>query len=298
MKRVLITGDNSYIGQSVMKWLKIRPREYEVSICSVLNDAWREIDFTQFDTVFHVAEIEDEVETRKNKDKFAEKSYELLVKIADHAKQSGVEHFVFLSTMAVFGLELGVITLETPTNPKTAFAKSKLRSEEYLHSIETESFKVAVVRPPMVYGYGSTGNYHRLSKFAQTARIFPDYKNRRSMLHIDNLCEFLDFIFHFASTGTFHPQNHEYARTGSVALKIAFIHDKPLRLTSFFDPIIKLLLGRVRTIDRAFGTLIYTPEMSRIEIDYQIRRFEESIERSEKEIAIDYEYWPRQYGDY
>lgn len=43
----------------------------------------------------------------------------------------------------------------------------------------------------MIFGKDSKGNYPKLAKIAQKLPIFPDIKNERSMLHIDNLCEFI-----------------------------------------------------------------------------------------------------------
>ena len=143
----------------------------------------------------------------------------------------------------------------------------------------------------MVYGHGSRGNYNRLSKLARFLPFFPDYPNKRSMLHIDNLCELLNFIIDLKKDGMFYPQNNEYARTSEVALKIATVHNKNLRLVSGFNPIIKLLIGKIGIITTAFGSLHYEPFMSEAGYDYRIRRFEESIERTENDIPIELKYW-------
>ena len=60
--------------------------------------------------------------------------------------------------------------------------------------MEDEYFHVAVVRPPMICGKGSKGNYPVLAKLAKKLPVFPDIKNVRSMLHIENLCEFLTLL--------------------------------------------------------------------------------------------------------
>lgn len=54
-----------------------------------------------------------------------------------------------------------------------------------------EAFRVIVLRPPMIYGKGSKGNYPTLAKLAKKLPVFPNIDNQRSMLHIENFCEFL-----------------------------------------------------------------------------------------------------------
>lgn len=294
MRRVLIAGDNSYIGNCAKPWLEQYNNEFAVDIISLADDSWLNLDFSSYETVFHAAELpphKDNKETRKVKDEFSAEAYELLKRVANKAKAEDVGQFLFISTMAVFGLDEGVITVDTPVNPKTEFAKRKFESEKFLRSIESDDFKVLIVRPPMVYGYGSSGNYNRLSKLAKKLPFFPDYKNKRSMIHIDNLCELFRYLIDFRQSGTYHPQNVEYARTSEVALKIAIHHNNFTRLTSFFDPLIKFLIGKSKLVTIAFGTLYYDKEISECGYPYHVRRFEESIERTESEIPIDLKYW-------
>ena len=57
MKRVLITGANSYVGTNVEKWLMKEPDKYYVETLDMKDPNWREFDFSKFDVVFHVAGI-------------------------------------------------------------------------------------------------------------------------------------------------------------------------------------------------------------------------------------------------
>jgi UDP-glucose 4-epimerase len=90
--------------------------------------------------------------------------------------------------------------------------------------LESDDFKIVVIRPPMIYGKGSKGNYPRLAKMAQKIPVFPDMENERSMLHIDNLCEFIRVMIENGESGLFFPQNKEYVKTSEMVRLIAEVH--------------------------------------------------------------------------
>ena len=55
MKKVLITGANSYIGTNVEQWLLKEPDKYHVETLDMKDPNWINFDFSKFDVVFHVA---------------------------------------------------------------------------------------------------------------------------------------------------------------------------------------------------------------------------------------------------
>ena len=67
MKRILITGANSYIGTSFEKWLQQWPDKYYVNTIDMIDGSWRQKSFTGYDVVFHVAGIAHVKETKKTK---------------------------------------------------------------------------------------------------------------------------------------------------------------------------------------------------------------------------------------
>ena len=104
MKRILITGANSYIGTSFEKWITQWPEEYNVDTVGTRNDEWKELDFSSYDTIFHVAGIAHIKETKENEFIYYEVNRDLAVHVAKKAKLEKVKHFIFLSTMSVYGL--------------------------------------------------------------------------------------------------------------------------------------------------------------------------------------------------
>ena len=56
-KRILVTGVNSYIGNTFREYMQQYPDEAVIEGVSVRNDAWKTLDFSGFDCVFDVAGI-------------------------------------------------------------------------------------------------------------------------------------------------------------------------------------------------------------------------------------------------
>lgn len=284
MKRILITGANSYIGTSFEKWMKQWPDSYYVDTVGTRDDKWKNIDFGTFDVVFHVAGIAHVSSNPKMEDLYYKVNRDLTIEIAKKAKEQGVKQFIFMSSIIVYGdsgKNKRVINRNTVPNPSNFYGKSKLQAEQGIMSLTSESFKLVIVRPPMIYGKGSKGNYPKLSKLARWTPIFPDYKNERSMLHIDNLCEFLRIIIDQEKSGLFFPQNKEYVNTSELVRLISNYHGKKIWSPKIFNSLISQLSGN-NVINKMFGNLVYEKSLSQYEdVNYHIRSLYESIDKTE-----------------
>lgn len=255
MKRILITGAKSYIGESVREYLMKEPDKYDVQIKDTIGWEPAVFDFSNYDVVFNVAGIAHIKETNANRHFYYDVNRDLVIKIAKTAKAAGVKQFILLSTMSVYGLTIGYIKKDTPTNPVNAYGKSKVEADEEIWKLENENFKFACLRPPMIYGKGCKGNYQALRKFALKSPVFPNYWNQRSMLYIGNLCEFVKECIDKESHGLFFPQNEEYTNTSEMVKIIAEVHGKRIRMTKIFNLAVKIAL--VKTVKKVFGNLIY-----------------------------------------
>ena len=234
MKKILITGANSYIGTSFEKYMQQWPEEYQVDTVDMLNGTWREKSFVGYDVIFHVAGIahSDSGKISEERSKmYYRVNRDLTIEVAEKAKKEGVKQFVFLSSMAVYGLatpigKSRIISLDTPLSPDNSYGDSKKQAEEGILPMEDASFKVVILRPPMIYGHGSKGNYPTLSKLARKLPVFPRVKNHRSMLYIEHLSEFVRLMIENEEQGIFWPQNREYSNTSEVVQMIARAHNK------------------------------------------------------------------------
>jgi len=261
MKRILITGKNSYVGNSFAEWVSQYPDKYEVDKISLRNDDWKKKDFSKYDVVLHVAGIAHRKEKKRDKDLYFRVNRDLAYEVAKKAKKEGVSQFIFLSSMSVYGMETGVITRDTVPQPKSLYGKSKLEAEKLIEHLNDQTFKVAILRPPMVYGKGCKGNYPKLAKLAKITPLFPDIDNKRSMIFVDNLSKFLKVIIDNNQSGLFFPQNNEYVNTSELVELIAKYNNKKIKLTKLFNPIINSLKFN-STVKKIFGTLIYEKNIS------------------------------------
>jgi nucleoside-diphosphate-sugar epimerase len=285
-KKILITGKGSYIGTSLEKWLQQWPDQYLVDKITVKDDFWKTYDFSKCDAVFHVAGIVHQKEKPEMENLYFAVNRDLALEVAKKAKLSGVHQFIFMSSMSVYGLEgkIGetvVITKDTPCHPNTFYGRSKYEAEQELQKLEDESFKVVIIRPPMVYGKGCKGNYARLVDFVLRTPFFPDIKNKRSMIYIENLTEFVNLVIENCSSGLFFPQNSEYVKTSEMVESIAEIHRKKIKLTKSFNLILRFL--KTSTINKVFGDLVYEKEMSKFKNNYCVKDFKTSILITERQ---------------
>ncbi len=291
MKKILITGANSYIGMSFADYLAQLEfaGKYEVDTLDMIGDAWRSYDFSKYDAVYHVAGIAHS-DNGKISEERAKLYYavntNLTVECATKAKEAGVKQFVFMSSAIVYGDSAPIgkeklITRDTPVNPANCYGDSKVQAENGLRPLDCDTFKVVILRPPMIFGKGSKGNYPLLSKLAQKLPVFPKVENKRSMLYIGNLVEFVRLMIENGERGTFWPQNPQYSNTSEVISLIAKAHNKRCVLIPGFGWALKLMSHVTGLVNKAFGNLAYEQEMSVYKEPYQKFSLEEAIGKTE-----------------
>lgn len=283
MKKILITGAGSYIGTSFENYLERFKGEYSVDTVDMVDGSWREKSFSGYDAVFHVAGIAHIKETKDNAHIYYEVNRDLVKDVAEKAKSDNVKQFVFLSSMSVYGLTKGRITEKTKLNPNTNYGKSKFEAENLIAPLQDEKFNVVILRPPMIYGKDCKGNYRTLRKFALKLKFFPYVKNERSMLYVENLCEFVKLMIDNNESGVFYPQNDEYTNTSEMVKTIAATHGRKVRLVKGFGWALKFLGLFTGIVNKAFGSLTYDKDMSKYKEEYIRCQLVQSIEETEGE---------------
>ena len=275
MKRVLITGAGSYIGTSFENWVRERyPGEFNVDTVDMVDGSWRGKCFSGYDAVFHVAGIAHADVGRVSEDRKAlyyKVNRGLAIETARKARAEGVKQFIFMSSMIIYGESAGlgkrkVITRETKPHPANFYGDSKWQADKGVRKLATEAFHVAVLRPPMIYGKGSKGNYPLLAKLAKKLPVFPDIENERSMLYIGNLCEFLCRLIRFGEGGIYFPQNAEYVKTSEMVRLIAEASGHKIWVTKVLNPavwVLGMMPGKMgRLVGKAFGSVVYDASLS------------------------------------
>ena len=271
MKKVLITGANSYIGVSFENYVKEHyASELFVDTVDMIDGSWRDKNFGEFDIIYHVAGIAHadvgnvSEETKK---KYYAINTDLSIETCQKAKIEGAKQFVFMSSAIIYG-------------------DSKWQADKGVRELADEKFLVTVLRPPMIYGKGSKGNYPTLAKMAKRLPVFPDVVNERSMLYIESLCECLCQVMIRGEDGIFWPQNPEYTRTSEMVQTIAEVSGHKIVVSKVWNWVVglaRLVPGKTRGLaDKAFGNLSYDQNISTYDFEYQMISLKESIRRTER----------------
>lgn len=299
-KKVLITGAGSYIGQSFINYAKKNyPDNFEIEELDLMETSWKNVSFSKYDIVYHVAGIAHAdvgKVSEETKEKYYKVNTDLTVEVAKKAKEDGVREFIFMSSMIIYGESAPygkkkVIDENTVPMPANFYGDSKLQADVAVRTLADEKFKVIVLRPPMIYGKESKGNYPILAKIARKLPVFPNVNNERSMLHIDNLCEFLCQILLVRETNdnaiVLIPQNAEWINTSAMVKEIANVSGKNIIELKVLKPAVIVgskIPGKIGgMVNKAFGNNCYAHNISVYSnIDYQKITLKESIKLTEK----------------
>lgn len=281
-KKILITGKTSYIGRSFQKYIEIYNQKnpemrYEVDAISVRGEEWKQYDFSKYDVVLHLAGIAHVDIGKGNQKELQEKYYrvnrDLTIEVANKAKLSGVKQFIFMSSIIVYGdsAPIGkqkIITKDTIPSPSNFYGDSKLQAEKGIQQLEDDTFKVVIIRSPMIYGKGCKGNYEKLEKLASITPIFPKIDNQRSMLDVRYLDQYLLNLIKKEKRGIFFPQDKEYVNVSKMVQKLGKDMGKKICLVPGFQRILKILGksgGRIGIIiNKVFGNLVYDKSLKNI----------------------------------
>lgn len=290
MKKILITGANSYIGTSFEKYIyENYPDEYQIDTLDMMDPNWKEYDFSGYDSIFHVAGIAhaDVGNVSKETEKlYYQVNCDLAYETALKAKKSKVKQFIYMSSIIVYGEsapygKTKIITKDTKPEPANFYGDSKLQAEIKLSPLQDDSFNLVIIRPPMIYGKGSKGNYPMLSKLAKKLPVFPKINNQRSVLYVENLCEFVRLVISNNDQGIYYPQNSEYASTTVIVKTI----NPEIRISGILNPgvfISSKIPGKISGLcNKAFGNLVYEKSMSQYSENYCRFDLRKSIEKTE-----------------
>ena len=319
MTRILITGANSFVGTNIERWLMRQPDCYQVDTVDTMNDAWKQADFSRYDVVFHVAGIAHVDPKPEMAPLYYKVNRDLAIEVAKCARDKGVKQFIYMSSGIVYkvskSLKGDVRTPDTLPNPNDFYGDSKLQAERGVVNVNFnadvnpnpnlngdvnlnlngninvdvnpnpnlngDGMKVCILRPPMIYGPGSKGNFLRLGWLATKTPVFPEWHNKRSMLYIDNLAEFVRQIIDREMSGTFFPQNAELVDTVEIVKYFAKKYHHRIWISRIFNPLVWLASFFLPQVPKMFADCYYVPEMSKYEFDYQIVSFEDSLKRLE-----------------
>ena len=281
MKKILITGTDSYIGNSIKSWLSKFPNEYQIDEVDMRNDCWKDMSFSGYNVILHIAAIVHINEKDELWPLYQRVNTELPYLVAKKAKEEGVDHFVFFSTKGVYKPNTPFIDRDTVPQPTKLYGKSKLGGEKLLIPLNDDGFRVSILRPAVVYGEGSKGNFPKLQSLARKINFFPKKENKRSMIYIWNLCEYVRLLINDPLDDIIlYPQNAEYIGTLDIMCALWKENNKKYHLSRFIAWGVNVLLKLpgMETVKTMFTDTVYDAKISNdFDNRYCVYSFEDSI---------------------
>ena len=260
--KLLITGSTGFVGSYFVSKYKDK---YEIKTFSFLKDDINTLDCNEIDVVFHLSALVHQM-NEVDAIEYEKVNVRQTLDLAKKAKESGVKHFVFMSTVKVYGEETSsVYTENTICNPEDEYGKSKLKAELELLKLENENFKISILRTPIIYGYGVKANIKNLVNLVNKVPVLPFGKidNRRSMVYVGNICHLVDEIITQQKAGIFLASDDEPLSTSMLIKLIAKNLRKRVYLIKipFFESFLKILKPSFHK--RLYGSLEVDNTISR-----------------------------------
>lgn len=264
--KILLTGATGFIGS----YFRNHNRSYEILPFSFQHDNISISEFSKYDAILHLAALVHQMKTA-NLAEYEAINLQKTLKLAAKAKSDGVKHFIFMSTVKVYGEESNTVYSETtPCHPQDDYGKSKLHAEQQLQKLSDEDFIVSIIRTPIVYGVGVKGNIKNLIELINKVSILPfgNTRNRRSMVYVGNLCALINSALEHQTSGIFLACDDESISTTEFIQRIAVSLGKNFYLIHIplFETTLKLLKPSLHK--RLFGNLIIDNTLTKARLGY------------------------------
>ncbi len=254
MNKILLTGSSGFIGTYfIYKY----STQYNMKTFSFLNESLDNLDLDSIDTVLHLSALVHQMGGASTNE-YERVNVTQSLELAKKASSNGVRHFVFMSSVKVYGEENDKAYREdTECNPQDDYGKSKLKAENELLKLENSDFKISIIRTPIVYGYGVKANIENLISLITKVPVLPfdNINNKRSMVYIGNLCHLVDVIIEKKQSGVFLAADDKPLSTTKLIKLIAQELDKKVYLLniSFFPWLLKKI--KLSFHKRLYGSL-------------------------------------------
>jgi UDP-glucose 4-epimerase len=214
MENVFVTGATGFVGQRLIGALvqkvdgnsshvrlrlltRIHNPDYESVVCDLQSDNLPDDALNGIDTVFHLAGYAHDLHAANNvENRYRAVNLDATVRLAELAVASGVKKFVFVSSVKASGPKVsGQCSNEKDqVAPEGIYGRTKREAEIQLLDIGRKSaMDVSIVRPSLVYGPDVKGNLCLMMSCIEKGWFppLPKVKNRRSMIHVDDLVRVL-----------------------------------------------------------------------------------------------------------
>lgn len=264
---ILITGINGFIGSY---FSTTYDNKYNIKKFSFRNDNLKKLDLKNIETIIHLSALVHQM-GGASREEYEKVNVIQTLALASRAKNSGVKHFVFMSTVKVYGEETAIVyTEKSDCDPQDDYGKSKLKAELEIQKLEDEDFKISIIRTPIVYGYGVKANMKNLINLVNKIPILPfsDIENSRSMVYVGNLCHLIDVICEKKRSGLFLASDDKALSTKTLIELISNALNKRVYLVKL--PFFKEILKKIKPLfyKRLYGSLEIDNSITREALEF------------------------------
>lgn len=266
---ILITGASGFVG---LHAIQVFRKKYNVDTISLKGKNPEEIELNKYEVILHLAGIAHQ--TKKiSSGEYESANHKLPVQLAKKANEQGVGHFIFISTVKVYGENSEqALNENSKCTPVDAYGQSKLNAEKDLLSMNSDSFIVSVIRPALIYGKGVKGNLAKLVNLIRAVPVipFPLIHNKRSLVYVENLLAMVDKIIEKRIPGIFLACDvNDISTTQLISAFAAELKKKPV-----FIPIPAFTKNLIRQFfpykyDRLFGSFVVDSSVSNQKLDFR-----------------------------
>lgn len=255
MVKILITGKDSFVGKN---YIRISENK-EIDEISMFENEPEDIRFEGYDVVIHLVAIVHQSKKIRESE-YSRVNRDLCVRSAECAKKAGVKHFIFLSSVKVYGI---FTKNSLPWNensacfPDDSYGKSKYEAEQLIMEMDDRDYAVSIIRTPLVYGEGVKANMLSILKLVDRFSVLPfkAINNRRSFTAVENLVAFIDRIINIRISGIFIAMDPKAMSTTELVLLISKFLEKKIVLFKVPRFVIRMGIWIMpRIFERLFGS--------------------------------------------
>lgn len=217
---ILLTGATGFLGNY---FIKNYNKNHVINNFSFRKNNIETINLHNIETVVHLSALVHQM-NGASKEEYERINVTQTLDLAKKSKRNGVKHFIFMSTIKVYGEETeNIYTEHSNCNPKDEYGKSKLKAEIELLKLKSDTFIVSIIRTPIIYGYNVKANIKNLINLVKKVSILPFGKieNKRSMVYIGNLCYLLNEVVKQKKSDIFLASDDETVSTSKFIELIA-----------------------------------------------------------------------------
>lgn len=176
---LLFTGASGFVGRNIRPFLN---NDYNITTLGLSSLDDYSVDLAneeprlneKYNIVLHAAsKVHSDPKTSGERKAFMDINFKGTKNLCSALEKTGLPYsFIFISTVAVYGLDFGeLITEDYPLNGKTPYAQSKILAESFLKDwCFKHGVNLSIIRPSLIAGPNPPGNLGKMIRGIKSGR--------------------------------------------------------------------------------------------------------------------------------